>query len=238
MTVLIWDLDARATMPQRFFRTALPIGIAVVLAWCATAAAQQAPAPAGQAQPAKPAPKPAAPTPTTPAAPKPATTAAPKPAAPAPAAPAAAPQPTFLGQYGDWGAYWATPGGRKLCFALAKPASSQSNPAGRPRDPAFVFISTRPQEKVKDEFSVIAGYPFKPNADATLEIAGANYALYTQGDGAWIKNAAEEARLVDAMRKGSDLVVKGTSSRGTTTTDTFSLKGLGQALDRVSQECK
>ncbi len=218
-------------MTHGLFRTALPFGVAALLAWCAPAAAQQtAPAPA-----AKPAPKPA-----TPAAPKPAApAAAPKPAAPAaPPAAAGTPQPNFLGQYGDWGAYSASPGGRKLCFALAKPASSQSNPTGRPRDAAFAFVSTRPSEKVKDEISLIIGYPFKPASEATVEVAGASYALYTQGDGAWIKNAAEEARLVDAMRKAPDMVVKGTSGRGTQTTDTFSLKGLGQALDRVGQECK
>jgi len=62
--------------------------------------------------------------------------------------------------------------------------------------------------------------------------------MYTQNDGAWIKNAAEEARMVDTMRKGGELVVKGTSARGTETTDRYSLKGLGQALDRTAQECK
>ena len=39
--------------------------------------------------------------------------------------------------------------------------------------------------------------------------------MYTQNDGAWIKNVAEEARLIDAMRKGADLTIKGTSTRGT-----------------------
>jgi hypothetical protein len=217
----------------------VPVGLAVALAWCAPAWAQQqqpAPAPARPA-PARPAPAPAAPG--TQAAPRPATPAAPRPAAPAPApAATAGTQPNFLGQYGDWGAYSAAPGGRKLCFALAKPTASQSNPAGARRDPAFAFVSTRPQEKVKDEFSVIVGYPLKPNTDANLEIGGASYSLYTQGDGAWIKNAAEEGRLVDAMRKAGDMVIKGTSSRGTQTSDTFSLKGLSQALDRVGQECR
>ena len=144
----------------------------------------------------------------------------------------------MLGQYGDWGAYTATPGGKKVCFALAKPAGSQTNPANRPRDPAYMFISSRPAEKVKDEVSIIIGYGFKPNSDATIDLAGTNFAMYTQNDGAWIKNAAEEARLVESMRKGADLVVKGTSARGTQSADTYSLKGLAQALDRVSQECK
>ena len=144
----------------------------------------------------------------------------------------------MLGQYGDWGAYSAAPGGKKVCFALAKPASSTTNPPNRPRDPAYLFVSTRPAEKVKEEISVIIGYPFKSNSDATIEIGATNFALYTQNDGAWIKNAAEEARMLEAMRKGQDLTVKGESGRGTKTTDVFSLKGISQALDRAAQECK
>jgi hypothetical protein len=171
---------------------------------------------------------------------------APKPAAPAaapkPAAQAAAANPaagaTLLGQFGDWGAYTASPGGKKVCFALGKPNNSTTNPAGRPRDPAFLFVSTRPAEKVKEEISVIIGYPFKSGSEAAVQVGGANFALYTQNDGAWIKNAAEEARMVETMKKGADAVVKGESGRGTKTTDTFSLKGLEQALSRIGQECK
>jgi len=147
-------------------------------------------------------------------------------------------QPTLLGTYGDWGAYTAAPGGKKVCFALAKPKTSKTEPAGRKRDPAYIFISTRPAENVKNEVSVIIGYPFKPSSDATAEIGTAKFAMYTQNDGAWIKNVAEEARMIEAMRKGSDLTVKGASGRGTASTDQFSLKGLAQALDRADQECK
>src|SRR5215218_388098 len=147
-------------------------------------------------------------------------------------------QPTLLGTYGDWGAYTAAPGGKKVCFALAKPKTSKTEPAGRKRDPAYIFISTRPAENVKNEVSVIIGYPFKPSSDATAEIGTAKFAMYTQNDGAWIKNVAEEARMVEAMRKGVDLMVKGTSGRGTQSTDQYSLKGLAQALDKIEQECK
>jgi hypothetical protein len=181
-----------------------------------------------------------------PAAPKPAApAAASKPAAPKPAAPAAQPAAanpaagaTLLGQFGDWGAYTANPGGKKVCFALGKPNASTTNPSGRPRDPAFLFVSTRPSEKVKEEVSVIIGYPFKAGSEAAVQVGSANFALYTQNDGAWIKNAAEEARMVDVMKKGADAVVKGESGRGTKTTDTFSMKGLDQALTRIAQECK
>jgi invasion protein IalB len=154
------------------------------------------------------------------------------------AAPAGDSQPTLLGQYGDWGAYTASPSGAKICFALSKPQTSKTEPAGRKRDPAYVFVSTRPAENVRNEVSVIIGYPFKSASDATAEIGTAKFAMYTQNDGAWIKNVAEETRMIDAMRKGADLTVKGTSGRGTQSTDQYSLKGLAQALDRAEQECK
>lgn len=192
---------------------------AFILASLSSAAVAQQPA-SPSAQPAKP-----------PAAAQP-------PKAAATTGPAGDTQPTLLGQYGDWGAYTASPGGKKVCFALGKPKTAKTDPPGRKRDPAYVFISTRPAEKVKNEVSIIIGYPFKPSSDATAEIGSTKFAMYTQDDGAWIKNVAEEARMVDAMRKGAELTVKGTSGRGAQSTDEYSLKGLSQALDKVEQECK
>lgn len=182
-----------------------------------------------QAQPAKP----------KPATKKPATAQARPSQTAASSAQAAVPsdQPSLLGQFGDWGAYTAAPGGKKVCFVIAKPNSARTDPPNRPRDQPYFFISTRPAEKVKEEISTVVGYPLKPDS-ANAVIGAATFALYAQNDGAWIKNAAEESRLIDAMRKGAELVIKGTSSRGTDTTDTYSLRGLSQALDRAAQDCK
>jgi invasion protein IalB len=147
-------------------------------------------------------------------------------------------QAVLLGQFGDWGAYKADPGGKLVCFALSKPTSAVTEPPGRNRDPSYAFVSTRPAEKVVNEVSVIVGYPQKPNIDASATIGTASYVLYTQNDGAWVKNAAEESQMVEAMRKGSDLVIKSESTHGTKTTDTYSLKGISDALDKVAAECK
>src|SRR5262249_9188223 len=208
----------------------LPLLLAAALAFAMPATAQQAAPDAPAATP-----KPKRPARVRPEKPAP----APAPEAEAPAAPGAAGvQPNLLGTFGDWGAYTASPGGKKVCFALAKPSKSETTPPNRSRDQAFLFVSSRPAETVKDEVSIIIGYGFKANTDATLELSGASYAMYTQADGAWIKNAAEEGKLVESMRKGGDLTVKGTSARGTGTTDVFSLKGLAQALDKVEEECR
>lgn len=212
---------------------ALPVvGFALVgfanaaAAQTSTSQSKSAQSKASQSKAAKPAPK-AAPA-------KP----APKSAAPAKPAAAGNAEPSLIGQFGTWGAYTATPNGKKVCFALAKPASSKTNPPNRPRDPSYAFISTRPAEKVSNEVSIMIGYTLKPGSEGSLEIGGSRFAMYSQGDGLWIKNAAEEDRLVDALRKGADAVVKGVSAKGTETIDSFPLKGLSQALDKLGQECR
>jgi invasion associated locus B (IalB) protein len=205
------------------------LALAIAAALAVPVAAQQ-PGEPGAPAPAKPAPPKRAPKPRP-------REAAPKPAKP-PAPLAGAAKPTLLGQYGDWGAYTASPGGKKVCFAIAKPKSAETRPPDRPRNEPYMFISIRPADKVTNEVSVVVGYPFKTSTEATAEVGSTTFALYTQGDGAWIKNAGEEAHMVEAMRQGESVVVRGMSSRGTQSTDTYSLKGLAEALDRVAQECK
>jgi hypothetical protein len=215
----------------------LAVALLIAASFAIPAAAQQPPAPpatppaAAPAKP-KPAPKPAA---------KPAPNPEAKPgAAAAPAKPAASPTSgaRLLGQYGEWGAYTAAPGGKKVCFAISKPTSAQTTPPNRPRNPVYMFISTRPADKVTNEISIIVGYPFKPGTEASAAVGSTSFALYTQQDGAWIKNAADEANMVTAMRSGDTAVVKGVSAKGTQSADTYTLKGISQALDRVAQECK
>ena len=213
-------------------KAAVMLGAAAALVLAAPVLAQQSAPPPSPATPRPAAPKPA----TTPPATTPA--AAQKPPSAQGAVSPGPGEPTLLAMFGEWGAYTATPGGKKVCFALAKPVSSSTVPPNRPRDPAWMFISTRPSERVTNEVSVTFGYGLKPNTDATLQIAGGTYAMNTQGDGAWVKNPAEEPKLIDVLRKGADVTVKGTSAKGTVSTDVFSLKGLAQALDKIGRECR
>ena len=144
--------------------------------------------------------------------------------------------PKLVAQFGDWGVYMDTSGQGKICYALSQPKARV--PEGLNRDPAYFFISTRTAENVKNEVSVIVGFPMKEGSDSTLAIGPANFTLYTRETGAWVRNVAEEARLVDTLRKGKDVVVKSTSRRGNVTTDTYSLNGVSAAIDRAAQECR
>jgi invasion protein IalB len=159
-----------------------------------------------------------------------------KPAAPkAEPAPAVGSGPKLVSQYGDWGVY-VSQAKSKICYALGEP--KERKPSGLKRDPAYIFISNRPGENVQGEVSIIVGFTMKDGSDATLEVGGMSFPFYTKNDGAWIRNAAEEPKLIEALRKNRDFTVKSTSSRDNVTTDRYSLSGISQALDRVAQECK
>ncbi|MDP3548730.1 MAG: invasion associated locus B family protein [Phreatobacter sp.] len=151
-----------------------------------------------------------------------------------PAAGSGAQQGSAVAQFGDWGVFTSTTQRGKVCYAASQPKTRA--PGNLQRDPAFFFLTSRPGENVRNEVSLTLGFPLK--GDATATIGTTNFALYTQATGAWIKNAAEEGRMIQAMRGGSALTIRSTSLRGNVTTDTYSLNGLSQALDRVAQECR
>ncbi len=145
-------------------------------------------------------------------------------------------KPEQLGSYGDWGAY-AAAGKDKTCYALGSPKERQ--PKSKMKDTqAFVFISTRPGEGVRNEVAINLGYATKDGGAATADVDDDKFELVTKGMNAWVKNPAKEKEFVEALRTGSKLFVKAASAKGTTTVDSYSLKGLSDALARVAQECK
>ena len=143
---------------------------------------------------------------------------------------------TPLGQFSRWTAYTYMSGGAKVCYAVTQP--TETLPKGVNRDPVYVFVTNRPKEGVRHEVSVITGYPYKEGSKTQVKIGNDTFVLFTQNDGAWVQNAAEETRLIGAMKAGSDMVVTGTSRRGTVTTDTYSLSGVTAAVNKIDAECK
>ncbi|ATQ66848.1 hypothetical protein CQW49_02265 [Methylosinus trichosporium OB3b] len=144
--------------------------------------------------------------------------------------------PSAVGTFGDWNAMTAHAQGKdKTCYALAEPKERQ--PAKLQRDKAYIFISTRPGEGVRNEVAIILGFPLKDGGAATAEIDGKSFELVTKGSNAWVKNPAKEKEFVDTMKSGGKLSIKAPSIKGNVTTDVYALKGLAEALARVQKEC-
>jgi invasion protein IalB len=142
--------------------------------------------------------------------------------------------PTLLQKFNDWAAYGTT-GDTKICFAVAQP--QDSSPKGAKRGPIFFYISRYPAEQVANEISVKMGYPFKPGATVTVSVGGQKFELFTKDEGAFIEKPEQEASFVEALKRGNSMKVEGSSVRGTKTTDTYSLSGISDALNRIASEC-
>jgi invasion protein IalB len=141
-----------------------------------------------------------------------------------------------IGTYSSWTSFTHGEDASLLCFATAQPAKQE--PSSAKRDPAFVYVSSWPKDGVKAEISVKIGYALRKGSDVTLVIGSSNFTLFAHGDRAYVADATEELKLLEAMRKGNTMTVKATSDRGTSTTDTYSLAGVTQALAAVATNCK
>jgi len=154
---------------------------------------------------------------------------------------AAAPVPALaqgierLGDFGDWSAFQFVENGNKACYMASQPKKAEGD--YKKRGDVYAIVTHRPGEKLRDEVSVLAGYSYKEGSTVKVAIGGQAFELFTQGDGAWAKDKKADEALVKAMIKGSSLVAKGTSSRGTKTTDTYSLKGFSKAYAAIGKAC-
>lgn len=155
-------------------------------------------------------------------------------------------QPTPLGEFKDWTAYTAPVKGGKVCYALATPQKPSERRSRRRRsqaaavpEGAYFFISNRPQEGVLNEVSVMPGFALKKDSEVELTVDGATFRLFTRGEGAFMSNNEDQSALVEAMRAGRrNMSVEATPTRGRTSTQSYSLSGLGAALDKINAECK
>ena len=148
---------------------------------------------------------------------------------------ARAEDPKFVQEFNDWAVYTYKAGGGQVCFIVSEPKSSE--PKGAKRDKIFFLVQHRPKDGVKSEVSTIIGYPFKQGSTSTIDIDGNKYQLYTNGDGAWAESGDSGKKIVAAMKNGKAMNVSGTSWRGTTTKDNYSLSGVTAAMDKIDSMC-
>lgn len=143
---------------------------------------------------------------------------------------------SLLKNPGVWGAFTLKEGKGLACYLAGQP--NKSTPVGVNRGPIWLLVTHRPYKKIKNEIGVYIGYPLKTNSSVRIHIDREKFKLYTVKDTAWIDDAEMEAKLVGAMRKGRKMIVRGTSKRGTNTTDTYSLKGFTRAHMAINRACK
>ncbi len=148
---------------------------------------------------------------------------------------AAAPQ--VLGEYGDWIAYYYRDSAGPVCYMASAPKKDEGKYTQR--GDIYVVVTHRPKEKSYDVVNINAGYTYKPNAKVEIKIGAKTFTnLFTSGDKAWAVNEKTDKEIVEAMKRGSRMIIDGTSAKGTKTKDTYSLSGFSAAYKAISNKCK
>lgn len=148
---------------------------------------------------------------------------------------AANPAVETLGTFQDWSAFAFSERGQKVCFVQSKPTASL--PKGARRGPINTLVTHRPGENATDVVSVLMGYPLRAGSEVEVEVDGQRFKLFIDKETAWAPDARTDSALSAAFAKGSKAVVKGVSTRGTETTDTYSLSGFTAAIQAINRAC-
>ena len=154
-------------------------------------------------------------------------------------APAMAEPANLLGVFGNWSAFSSGTGSSLTCYALSKPRASQ--PKAAKRSSIYLMVSDWPGRKVKGEPQIVYGYQAKEGGAAGLGVGPDKFSFFIRNNGkdgsAWLQQLNDNPRLVSAMGGGVSAVAIGVSSKGTRTSDTYSLSGFNDAMAKVHTAC-
>lgn len=151
------------------------------------------------------------------------------------AVPVMAQEATSLGTFKFWTAWKSTDAEGVICYISSQPQDSQ--PTNVNRDPIHFLIIHRKGSSTRNEAQSLMGYPLKDGSVPNVSIDGKNYAMILIESAIWLAKEDDYNGFVDSMKRGSEMVVKGTSTRGTNTTDTYSLSGVTTAMGEIDKAC-
>lgn len=128
----------------------------------------------------------------------------------------------------------------KECWGVSAPKETVNTKDGEAvavrRGDILLFVTYRPEGS--GEVSFTGGYPFADGSTVELDVSGTKFDLFTDGEWAWPASKEDDAKIVDALKAGTSVVLTARSSRGTQTQDTFSLLGISAALDEAAKRCE
>ena len=127
------------------------------------------------------------------------------------------------------------------CWSVSAPKETVNTRDGRVvavrRSDILLMVFYRPGAGVKGQVTFTGGYPFAPGSTVNLDISGSEFELFTDGEWAWPATAADDTKIITAMKRGASAVLSARSGRGTQTKDTFSLLGFTAALEDAETRC-
>ena len=142
--------------------------------------------------------------------------------------------PKSIGKYKNWETFVYNDTKGKVCFAQTVPL--ERAPKNFKRQPSRLFVAFRKSENVKNEISITSGHEYR--SSSVMAKSGKNeFALFSQGDFAWLIDGEEEFNLIKTMKKASKLSVSAVAKNGSQTKDLYSMMGFTKAYNAARKSC-
>ncbi len=148
----------------------------------------------------------------------------------------AAAEPQAVASFRDWSVFVHDTGTDKVCFAAAEAADK--SPKTVNHGDIFFLVATWKSGAAQNQPSFRVGYNLADAPAPVIRIGSEKFDMYVSENEAFIESAAAEQKLIAAMRKGADMKISATSSRGTATNYVVSLAGISAAIDRAKEACR
>ena len=137
----------------------------------------------------------------------------------------------------DWQAFRIDEDKGRTCFISSVPTKSAGEYDPDNRGEVRVFVSHGPNKAERNVVQFVAGYKHKKHSDVTVNIDGKKFTLFTIEGRAYAESEEDDIAMIRAMKRGKRMTVVGVSSRGTKTTDTYSLSGFTKTKNLIDKTC-
>ena len=129
--------------------------------------------------------------------------------------------------------------GSKSCIMISSPISEKGNPPYKSRGTVIATIYHMPSENNNGVIYITTGYTYKKESIVTVKIDQNKEHEFNiiEDDSAFSDDDNVDKQIIDQMEKGNKMKVVGSSSRGTKTTDIYSLVGFSAAYTYISNLC-
>ncbi len=142
--------------------------------------------------------------------------------------------PKAVGKFKAWSVYTDTRDGETVCYAAT--AATQKSPRSANHGDVWYYVTYWKGSDAQAQPSLKVGYDLKPERAPKTIVGRSSWQMFAAGPEGFAEDA-DDPRIIDALRKGSDLKVQAMSARGTSVSYTFSLSGSAAAIDEAAASC-
>ena len=127
----------------------------------------------------------------------------------------------------------------RSCIMISTPLSEKGEPPYKSRGEIYATIYHIPSEGSNGVIYITTGYTYKKNTIVTIKVDKNKQHEFNiiEDDSAFSDDENVDKQVIGEMIKGNKMQVIGFSSRGTKTTDIYSLVGFNSAYTYISNLC-